>query len=106
MCLYRIVQESLRNVIKHSGASEARVELNGRADEISLRIVDSGTGFDPRLEGHGGLGLVSMRERLRLVGGELAIVSEPSRGTQVNVRVPLHPSVSAGTDLQTELSGV
>jgi PAS domain S-box-containing protein len=90
LCLYRIVQEALRNIIKHSGARRARVELNGGADTIELRIVDDGTGFDPRLvDGKGGLGLLSMRERLRLVGGTIAIDSRPGAGTRIDVRVPL-----------------
>jgi PAS domain S-box-containing protein len=90
LCLYRIVQEALRNVIKHSGAQRADVELSGDADAICLRIADDGVGFDPKsADGHGGLGLVSMRERLRLVHGEIAINSVPSRGTRVEVRVPV-----------------
>ena len=71
LCLYRIAQEALRNVIKHSGARHARVELSGSPDAVSLRIADDGSGFDPgSADGKEGLGLVSMRERLRLVGGE------------------------------------
>ena len=94
LCLYRIVQEALRNVIKHSGARLAVVELSGAADSVALRIADDGAGFDPRLvEGKGGLGLVSMRERLRLVGGEIAINSRPGAGTRIDVQVPLGPAV-------------
>jgi PAS domain S-box-containing protein len=90
LCLYRIVQEALRNIIKHSGARRAAVELGGAADAVELRIADDGTGFDPRLaDGKGGLGLVSMRERLRLVGGTIAIDSQPGAGTRVSVRVPV-----------------
>jgi PAS domain S-box-containing protein len=89
LCLYRIVQEALRNVIKHSGAEHADVELSGSAGGICLRIVDNGAGFTPSAEHKGGLGLVSMRERLRLVGGEIAIESLPSAGTRVEVFVPL-----------------
>ncbi len=63
LCLYRIAQEALRNIIKHSGARRATVELSGGPDAVELRIVDDGAGFDPRLaDGKGGLGLVSMRE--------------------------------------------
>jgi signal transduction histidine kinase len=90
LCLYRIVQEALRNTVKHSGARHAGVELSGSAGAIRLRIVDDGAGFDPGLvEGKGGLGLVSMRERLHLVGGALSIDSRPSGGTRIDVRVPL-----------------
>jgi signal transduction histidine kinase len=90
LCLYRIVQEALRNVLKHSGARHAEVELSGSAGMIRLRVVDDGAGFDPRsVNGKGGLGLVSMRERLVLVGGAIAIEARPSGGTQIDVRVPL-----------------
>ena len=90
LCLYRIAQESLANSIKHSGAQLVRVELRGTAEEISLRIVDDGSGFDPRsMQGKGGLGLVSMRERVFSLGGEIAIDSHPSDGTRVDVRIPL-----------------
>jgi signal transduction histidine kinase len=89
LCLYRITQEALRNVIKHSGAREARVELNGAPDTFTLRVSDDGSGFDTEsVVGKGGLGLVSMRERLRLVGGEISFNSQPSGGTRVEVRTP------------------
>jgi PAS domain S-box-containing protein len=90
VCLYRIAQEGLRNAIKHSGAQRAGVELSGTADAVSLQIVDDGAGFDPRLvQGKGGLGLVSMRERVLHLGGEIAIDSQPSGGTRLRVRLPL-----------------
>ena len=95
LCLYRITQEALRNVIKHSGARHARVELRGRPDAISLRISDDGCGFDTgSADGKGGLGLVSMRERLRLVGGDIAILSRPPGGVQIDVRIPMDTSSS------------
>ena len=69
LCLFRIVQESFRNIIKHSGACEASVVLVGTPDVIHLSVSDSGRGFDvDSLESKSGLGLISMRERLRLVG--------------------------------------
>ena len=90
LCLYRIAQEALSNVIKHSGARHARVELSGNEAGVSLRIVDDGAGFDSGTpETKEGLGLVSMRERLRLVGGAIAIDSRPSAGTRIDVHVPL-----------------
>ena len=80
LCLYRIVQESLRNVTKYSGAEEASVSLRGAPDAIHLRVADPGVGFDLRsAEGKGGLGLINMRERLQMVGGEIVIVSHPAR---------------------------
>jgi signal transduction histidine kinase len=90
LCLYRIAQEALSNVIKHSGARHARVELSGDEGGVSLRIVDDGAGFDcGTFESKEGLGLVSMRERLRLAGGAIAIDSRPSGGTRIDVHVPL-----------------
>jgi len=90
LCLYRIAQEALANVIKHSGARHAHVELTRTGNALCLRIADDGVGFDARLvDGNGGLGLVSMRERLRLVSGQITVDSQPSRGTRVAVSVPL-----------------
>jgi signal transduction histidine kinase len=90
LCLYRIAQEALRNVVKHSGASSAAVTLGWKSDALCLEVCDNGTGFDPaEMTGSGGLGLVSMRERIRFVGGELDIDSGIASGTRVEVRVPL-----------------
>ena len=90
LCLFRIVQEALRNVAKHSDAREVDVTLTGYADRIDLSIEDQGKGFDMKAsEGKPTLGLVSMRERTRLVGGQFIIESEPSKGTRIRVQVPL-----------------
>lgn len=89
LCLFRIMQESLRNVIKHSGAREAKVSLSGTDHVIHLSVSDSGRGFDTRsLESKSGLGLISMRERLRSVGGVISIHSS-AHGTRIEVSVPL-----------------
>lgn len=90
LCLFRIVQEALQNVVKHSGAAEAEVRLSGQGHSIDLCISDSGAGFDPAsVAGASGLGLISMRERLALVGGHLSVKSELSHGTQIRAHVPL-----------------
>jgi len=90
LCLYRIVQEALRNVIKHAGTRHAVVELSGTPDRVHLRVSDSGAGFDPSANHrYGGLGLISMRERLNLVGGKLVIHSRPGGGTRIDVCVSL-----------------
>src|SRR5262245_41743750 len=88
--LFRVLQEALSNVVKHSGARRCWVTLRGTSDEIRLHVIDDGRGFDPHSapEGHG-LGLVSMRERLRLVNGDVVIDSEPQEGTTVSARVPV-----------------
>jgi signal transduction histidine kinase len=89
LCLFRIAQEALRNVVKHSGATAAQMELTGEGDAIDLVVFDSGRGFSAdSATVAAGLGLVSMRERLRLVRGQLSI--ESSGGTRIHVRVPLH----------------
>jgi PAS domain S-box-containing protein len=90
LCVFRIAQESLRNVIKHSGAREARVVLEKTDEMVRLSVSDMGCGFDTESDKmKRGLGFISMRERLRLVGGEIFIHSRPSRGTQIDVSVPL-----------------
>ncbi len=87
--LFRTVQESLRNTAKHSQARHVRVELTCESDVVHLRVSDDGVGFNPEEERiHHGLGLVSMRERLRSVGGEFSIWSKPSLGTLVEGSVP------------------
>jgi PAS domain S-box-containing protein len=87
--LFRTVQESLRNVVKHSHARHVKVALICQANVVQLRVSDDGVGFDPRdAQVTHGLGLISMRERLRSVGGEFSIWSRPSLGTQVEGSVP------------------
>jgi PAS domain S-box-containing protein len=89
LCLFRVLQEALQNAVKHSGAQDFTAEVHGTGDGIRLVVSDSGIGFDWRHAINGrGLGLISMRERLRLVNGELSIQSEPGRGTTVLARVP------------------
>jgi PAS domain S-box-containing protein len=89
LSLFRTVQESLRNVAKHSRASHVKVELTHQSGVIELRVFDDGVGFDPGLARNShGLGLVSMRERLRTVDGEFSIWSKPSQGAQVRAIVP------------------
>jgi signal transduction histidine kinase len=88
LCLFRIVQEALRNVVKHSGAAQAKVELLGIGGRIELCVSDTGVGFDPA-SAHCGIGLVSMRERLRLIEGELTVESAFPHGTRICARAPL-----------------
>jgi signal transduction histidine kinase len=102
VCLFRITQEALRNVVKHSGASEAQVELVHNGEQIHLCISDAGVGFNPAVTEANGLGLISMRERLRLVGGHLSIDSEVAHGTKIDVRIPLSSAAADGTsDIKT-----
>ncbi len=79
---------------EHSGTRQFKVELHGTAGEIQLTVSDLGVGFDPQDAIHRrGLGLISMRERIQLVSGEISIQSHPGSGTTIHVRVP-----SRGTD--------
>jgi signal transduction histidine kinase len=88
--LFRVLQEALTNLVKHSGARRCRVTLRGSPDALTLEVADDGRGFDTAtaMKGHG-LGLTSMRERLKLVGGEIAVESAAGRGTTVRASVPL-----------------
>ena len=89
--LYRTAQEALRNVTKHSHAHHVKVELGYESGLVRLRVSDDGVGFTPHPigSGNGGLGLVSMHERLRSAGGRCFIWSRPGLGTQVEASVPV-----------------
>jgi PAS domain S-box-containing protein len=90
LCLFRVLQEALHNATKHSGVKRVEVQLHEESGEIHLIIRDSGTGFDVDAAVQGkGLGFTSMRERVRLVNGTIAIDSKPMGGTTIHVRVPL-----------------
>jgi signal transduction histidine kinase len=88
LCLYRVAQESLRNVARHARARRVEVSLLAKDDGCELEVRDDGTGFDPDARRVSGLGHVSMHERIELVGGRLAISSIPNRGTTVVAWVP------------------
>ena len=95
LCLYRVLQEALRNSVKHSGERNYETHLWATQDEIHLRVKDFGKGFDTEMAAAGhGLGLVSMRERLTLVGGQLSIQSQPTLGTTIHAWVPLGSATS------------
>jgi PAS domain S-box-containing protein len=107
LCLFRVAQEALSNVVKHSQAKQARVELGNANNEIRLRIVDAGLGFDVALSStDAGIGLVGMRERLRLVGGRLSVHSAPARGTEILAEVPLSVSADEAHARTTTAGGI
>jgi two-component system sensor kinase FixL len=96
LCLYRIVQEALHNVVKHSGGTVASVELAMEGGELRLAVTDDGVGFDPEtMRANGSLGLVSMGERARFVHGLVSVESQAGKGTRIEVRVP----IAAAADL-------
>jgi signal transduction histidine kinase len=89
LCMYRLVQETTRNVVRHSGARSASVKLSAGGDALHLVVADTGRGFDPvGARAAAGLGLVSMRERVRTLEGTLSIESQPGGGTRVTAMVP------------------
>ena len=96
LCLFRVAQEAIRNVHKHSGCREALVELDEISSSLRLRISDRGAGFDPiSAESTEGLGLLSMEERLRSMGGELFVHSRPGGGTCIEACIPATQNVTA-----------
>ena len=96
LCLFRVLQEALQNAIEHSGVRCFGVLLCGQENEVELTVRDEGSGFELEKAIHRpGLGLTSMRERLRLVGGQLSIDSKPQHGTTIRARVPLSPSAKS-----------
>src|SRR6185369_16802767 len=89
LCLFRVLQETLQNAVKHSGVRDFKVELRGTDGEIQLTVSDLGVGFDPQDALHRrGIGLISMWERIQLIGGEFSINSHPGSGTTIHARVP------------------
>jgi PAS domain S-box-containing protein len=96
LSLLRIVQEALHNCGKYSQAKSIQVALEGSVDELSLLISDDGVGFDlEEAKMAAGLGLISMRERIHLAGGEFKVIAEPGQGTCIVARVPLPPADAA-----------
>jgi PAS domain S-box-containing protein len=91
--LFRVLQEAMSNVAKHSGADRVTVTLGVHDNQARLRVTDEGRGFETG--GDRGLGLISMRERLRLVGGTMRVKSVPLRGTDIEAMVPI--VISAGS---------
>ena len=89
MNLYRIVQESLNNILKHSRARHADIRLERDLHEVQLRIEDDGVGFEPgQPDSRRGLGLKNMNERVRMLGGKLNVEAAPGKGTRIEVTIP------------------
>jgi signal transduction histidine kinase len=92
LCLFRIIQEGLRNLKKHSGVCKGQVRLRGIGDKLFVTVYDHGAGFDEyELGRKEGLGIRSMEERADLLGGRFAIHSKPGKGTRIEAWVPLEP---------------
>jgi signal transduction histidine kinase len=90
LCLFRVGQESLHNIAKHAYATRVDVSLKRAGRDICLSVKDAGAGFDlEKARRDGGLGLVSMEERIRLAGGKFTINSQPGKGTIIEAQAPL-----------------
>lgn len=101
LCIFRIVQEGLRNSKKHSGATRAQVRLAGTNGKLFVSVRDEGVGFDVReLKRKEGLGIRSMEERVSLLGGRFDIRSEPGKGTKIEAWVALQPRPEPATGVR------
>jgi signal transduction histidine kinase len=89
--VYRIIQEALTNIARHSEATRAEVALQLNGDELRVEITDNGKGIDQAMIAHPeSLGILSMQERARILGGKIAITSNPGNGTCVVLSAPIH----------------
>lgn len=88
LCAFRVAQEALNNAIRHGQADQIGITLLKQADLLRIRISDTGIGFDEGSLSEG-LGLIRMRERLRMLGGQLVVNSQPGKGTDIRAEVPL-----------------
>ena len=87
--MLRVLQEALTNVRKHADATVVRVTAEAQDDTLRLTVIDNGRGFRPGETSGDGLGVQGMKERARLMGGDLRVVSEPSAGSTVSLYVPI-----------------
>jgi len=103
LCLFRIVQESLQNLRKYSGASQGQVNLCKEGDRLFLSVSDEGRGFEMmEMRNRVGLGVRSMGERARLVGGQFEIHSQRGKGTRIDVCVPLQQEIETAEELSLQ----
>ncbi|HSS59144.1 MAG TPA: ATP-binding protein, partial [Solirubrobacteraceae bacterium] len=86
---YRVVQESLTNVVKHAHASSVDIDVRCAGDAVEVSVADDGVGFDTEATAEDGFGLAGMRERVELAGGELSVLRGAGAGTVIRVRLPL-----------------
>jgi two-component system sensor histidine kinase UhpB len=89
LCVYRVVQEALGNVARHAQAKRTMISISGNDDVLQVAIKDDGRGFDLDQAKGKGLGLISMEERVRHLGGTFSIVPKPGNGTRIDIGIPL-----------------
>jgi signal transduction histidine kinase len=94
-CIFRVVQEALTNIARHAGATEVRIAIHGGKDRAFLTVQDNGAGFDIAGASGKGLGLISIQERVRELGGAVTWTSLPNRGTLLNAEIPVPASQPA-----------
>jgi len=96
LSIYRIIQELVNNIIKHSGATEALVQLHREAEKLSITVEDNGKGFSPQQNGKTGIGLSNIRSRVSYLNGSLDIRSEEQKGTSVYIEIQLTKNAAIG----------
>jgi signal transduction histidine kinase len=102
LCVYRVTQEALQNVVKHAEVADASVHLGRLDGAVCLTVSDRGVGFDlDHSRASGGLGLVSIKERVRLVKGVVELESKPKQGTTLRARIPVSGPAREITRLQS-----
>jgi two-component system CheB/CheR fusion protein len=104
LTIYRVAQEALRNVVKHSGARRAMVSVAGKNDAIVLTVKDYGRGFDASRSKKRGLGLISMEERVRQAGGEFSLRTTPGTGVRIDVHIPIPRKVGKALESEAHAS--
>jgi len=99
LCVYRIAQEALNNIARHSHARHAQVTLICENRTLTLQVADSGVGFDAHSTRQSGLGLISMRDRVAFLRGQLAIHATPGGGTRIGVNIPIGPLADGSSSI-------
>lgn len=105
ICLYRVLQEALTNIRKHSGAAHAAVSLMAVGGRVEMRVHDDGVQFDPVQARNKGLGLTNMEERVRLLGGTFGVSSKRGRGNEITATIPLDTSRPAMREAAGRIAG-
>jgi signal transduction histidine kinase len=93
--IFRIVQEALDNIVRHAQANAVEITLDRSGDDFILEVRDDGQGFDLNTPEEKTLGLVGIQERVRRLGGAVAIFSAPGKGTAIEVRMPVQPNLES-----------
>jgi signal transduction histidine kinase len=93
-CVFRVVQEALRNATRHSGARHVRIAVEDRDGFLRLSVADDGKGFAPSLET--GLGILGMQERIASLSGKMSVNSQPGHGAEIVFELPIPPAGRAG----------